>query len=107
MNSELKKFIQKPATGSGLTVAAGISFFFNLMCLPLVGRAGSHSPNADKNQLAFLGVLGLTFLLAALATWVKMLRRKDDKSPLPLWSLALCAVCAIIFVLQLTGLLAV
>jgi uncharacterized membrane protein YdcZ (DUF606 family) len=107
MNSELKKFLQKPVTGSVLTVAAGISFFFTCMCLPLVGRAGSSSPNADKNQLAFLGVLGLTFMLAALATWAKMLRRSGDKSPLPVWSLGLCAVCAIIFVLQLTGRLAV
>jgi uncharacterized membrane protein YdcZ (DUF606 family) len=107
MNSELKKFIQKPVVGSVLTVASGISFFFTCMCLPLVGRAGSHSPNADKNQLAFLGVLGLTFVLAALATWVKILRRKEDKSPLPVWSLGLCAVCAIIFVLQLTGRLAI
>jgi uncharacterized membrane protein YdcZ (DUF606 family) len=106
MNSELKKFLQKPVTGSVLTVASGISFFFTCMCLPLVGRAGSSSPNTDKNQLAFLGVLGLTFMLAALATWAKMLRRSGDKSPLPIWSLGLCAVCAALFVLQLTGLLA-
>jgi hypothetical protein len=36
-----------------------------------------------------------------------MLRRSDDKSPLPYWSLGLCAVCAAIFVLLMTGLLAV
>jgi tellurite resistance protein TehA-like permease len=107
MNPELKKFLQKPVAGTALTVAAGISFFFNLMLLPLVGRAGSSSPNADKNQLAFLGVLGLTFALAALATWAKMLRRSGDKSPLPYWSLALCAICAALFVLLMTGLLAV
>jgi len=107
MNSKLKQFLQKPVTGSVLTVASGIFFFFNLMCLPLVGRAGSSVPDADKNKLAFLGVLGLTFALAALATWAKMLRRSDDKSPLPYWSLALCAVCAAIFVLLMTGLLAV
>lgn len=107
MNSELKKFMQKPVTGSVLTVASGISFFFTCMCLPLVGRAGSSVPYADTNQLAFLGVLGITFMLAALATWAKMLRRSGDKSPLPIWSLALCAICTIIFVLQVTGLLAV
>lgn len=107
MSSTFKKFVQKPATGSALGVAAGISFFFTCMCLPLAGRAGTSVPYADKNRLAFLGVLGLTFLLAALATWCKMLRRSDDKSPLPYWSLGLCAVCAAIFVLLMTGLLAV
>jgi hypothetical protein len=107
MNSELKKFLQKPVTGSALTAAAGVSFFFTLMLLPLVGRAGSSSPNADKNQLGFLAVLGLTFILAVLATWVKMLRRSGDKSPIPYWSLALCVLCAALCVLLLTGLLAV
>jgi len=107
MNAEIKKFIQKPVVGSVLTVAAGISFFFNLMCLPLVGRAGTSVPYADKNRLAFLCVLGLTSVLAALATWAKLFRRSDDKSPLPVWSLGLCAVCAILFVLLMTGRLAV
>jgi hypothetical protein len=36
-----------------------------------------------------------------------MARRADDKSPLPIWSLGLCAICVVLFVLQLTGLLAV
>jgi tellurite resistance protein TehA-like permease len=107
MNSQFKQFLQKPVVGSVLTVAAGISFFFNLMCLPLVGRAGSSVPDVDKNKLAFLGVLGLTFALAALATWAKMLRRSGDKSPLPIWSLGLCAVCTVLFVLLMAGLLAV
>ncbi|MFA7257247.1 MAG: hypothetical protein WC047_06720 [Kiritimatiellales bacterium] len=107
MNPEFKSFLQKPVTGSTLTVASFISFFFTCMCLPLVGRAGSSVPYADKNRLAFLAVLGLTFILAALATWSKMMRRSDDRSLLPYWSLALCAVCAIIFVLLMTGLLAV
>lgn len=107
MNTELKKFLQKPAVGSVLTVAAGISFFFNCMLLPLVGRAGSSVPYADKNRLAFLGVLGLTFMLAALATWSKMARRAGDRSPLPVWSLGLCVVCTVLFVLLMTGLLAI
>lgn len=107
MNPEFKKFLQNPATGSVLTVASGVSFFFNCMLLPLVGRAGSSVPDADKNRLAFLAVLGLTFTLAALATWSKMVRRSDDKSPLPYWSLGLCAVCAALFILLMTGLLAI
>jgi predicted transporter len=107
MNFNPKQFVQKPATGSVLTVASGISFFFTCMCLPLVGRAGSSVPYADTNKLAFLGVLGLTFMLAALATWSKMLRRRADKSPLPVWSLGLCTVCAALFFLLMTGLLAI
>ncbi len=107
MNSEFKKFIQKPAVGSVLTVAAGVSFFFNCMLLPLVGRAGSSVPYADKNRLAFLGVLGLTFMLAALAAWSKLMRRSGDQSPLPYWSLGLCAVCTVLFILLMTGLLAI
>jgi uncharacterized membrane protein YidH (DUF202 family) len=107
MSFKLKVFLQKPVVGSALTVAAGISFFINCMLLPLVGRAGSSAPHADKNQLAFLTAVGLTFLLAALATWSKMARRAGDKSPLPIWSLILCGICTALFVLQLTGLLAV
>ena len=107
MKSTYTQLMKKPVAGSALTVAAGISFFFNCMLMPLVGRAGSSSPNSDKNQLGFLAVLGLTFTLAALATWAKMLRRSEDKSPLPYWSLGLCAICAVLCILLLTGLLAV
>lgn len=102
-----KTFLIRPATGSVLTVASGISFFFTCMLLPLVGRAGSSVPYADKNRLAFLSVLGLTFMLGALATWSKLARRTKDQSPLPVWSLGLCAVCALLFVLLMTGLLAI
>ena len=107
MKPTYTQLMKKPIVGSVLTVAAGISFFFNCMLLPLVGRAGSSAPNADKNQLGFLAVLGLTFTLAALATWSKMMRRSGDKSPLPYWSLALCVICTVLFVLLMTGLLAV
>ncbi len=102
MNSKFKILLQKPATGS-----VGYLFFFNCMLLPLVGRAGSNAPHADKNRLAFLLVLGFTFMLAALATWSKLMRRTDDQSPLPYWSLGLCVVCAVLFILLMTGLLAV
>ncbi|MFA6174495.1 MAG: hypothetical protein WC701_12565 [Kiritimatiellales bacterium] len=107
MSSESKTLLQKPVAGSALTVAAGVSFFFNCMLLPLVGRAGSSAPHADKNRLAFLAALGLTFALASLATWSKMARRADDKSPLPYWSLGLCGICVLIFVLLMTGRLAI
>ena len=107
MNSDFKNFLQKPVVGSVLAVASGISFFCNCVMMPLVGRAGVKAPHAATNRLAFLAVLGLTFTLAALATWSKMLRRTDDKSPLPVWSLGLCAICAALFALLMTGRLAV
>ena len=107
MNPELKKFLQKPVVGSVLAVASGISFFCNCVMMPLVGRAGSKAPHVATNRLAFLAVLGLTYILAALATRSKMLRRTDDKSPLPCWSLGLCLICTALYILLLTGLLAV
>jgi hypothetical protein len=103
----MKRFLQKSLTGSVLTVAAGLSFFFTCMLLSLVGRAGSSVPYAGKNQATFLAVLGVTLLLAVLATVAKMMRRSGDQSPLPFWSMGLCAVCVLLFVLQLTGLLAI
>ena len=107
MKTSYIELIKKPVVGSTLTVAAGVSFFFNCVLLPLVGKAGARSPNAHTNKMGFLAVLGLTFTLAALATWSKMLRRSDDKSPLPYWSLALCVICIALFILLMTGLLAV
>lgn len=100
-------FFRKPLTGSVLTVAAGLLFFFTCMLLPLVGRAGSSVPYASQNQRSFLMVLGFTLLLSLLATAAKILRRSEDQSPLPFWSIGLCAVCIVLFVLQLTGLLAI
>lgn len=107
MKDPLQSFFGKPAVGSTLTVLAGVCFFFTCMLLPLVGRTGSHTPHADKNQLTFLSVLSFTFLVAALATWSKMMRRSVDHSPFPFWSFGLCVVCALLFFLQLAGLLAI
>lgn len=107
MNPELKNFLQKPITGSVLAVVSGLSFFFTCMLLPLVGRAGSSVPYADKNRLAFLAMLGAAFSLAALATWSKLLRRSGDQSPRPYWSMGLCAIYVILFVLLTSGLLAI
>jgi uncharacterized membrane protein YidH (DUF202 family) len=104
---DIQNLFKKPMTGSVLTVASGLSFFFTCMLLPLVGRAGASVPYAGKNQAAFLSVVTLTLLLGALAAWSKLLRRADDKSPLPIWSLGLCGICIVLFVLQVTGLLAI
>lgn len=107
MNAALSQLLRKPVTGSILTVAAGISFFFTCMLLPLVGRAGSSVPYADLNRLAFLGVLAMTFVLAAVATGSKLVRRSADQSPLPWWSLGLCSACFLLFILLMSGLLSI
>jgi ABC-type transport system involved in cytochrome c biogenesis permease component len=85
----------KPLTGTVLAVASGLSFFFLCMILPLVGPAGSKMEHAAKNKAAFLGVLMITFLLAALASYSKIGRRKVDGGSLPHWSLGLCLVCVL------------
>ena len=102
-----KPFLQNPQIGSVLSVMSGLSFFFTCMLLTLVGRAGSSAPEAKLNQIAFLSAVGVTFLLAALATWLKLLRRRADQSPFPVWSLGLSVACTILFALQLMGLLAI
>ena len=91
----------KPVTGTALAVASGLSFFFLCMILPLVGPAGSRVEHAGKNKVAFLLVLIITFLLAALSAFSKMGRRKFDHSPLPWFSFGLCGVCLLTLVILL------
>ncbi len=93
--------IFKPAVGTALALASGLSFFFLCMSLPLVGPAGSHVEHADQNKVAFLMVLLLTFVLSVLSTWSKMGRRKIDGSPRPWFSLALNVVCVLTLVILL------
>lgn len=96
--------LSKSQVGTSLTVASGLSFFFLCMVLPLVGPSGSKVAHAAQNKAAFLGVLLLTFVLAAAASYSKMIRRKEDGSPLPYWSLGLCVVCiAALFILLAGG----
>jgi uncharacterized membrane protein len=93
--------LSKPLFGTTLAVASGLSFFFLCMILPLVGPAGSKVAHAAQNKAAFLGVLLATFLLAALAVYSKMLRRKVDGGALPYWSLGLCVVCVLTLLILL------
>jgi hypothetical protein len=104
MNVEKKAVDQtmfKPLVGTVLAVASGLSFFFLCMILPLVGPAGSKVEHAAKNKAAFLGVLLLTLLLAAMASYSKMGRRKIDGGPWPVYSLGLSAVCILTLVISL------
>ena len=114
-----KPVLTKSMIGSTLAVTAGLSFFFTCMQLSTVGRAGASVPYADQNQRSFLTAVGVTLLLALLATGVKMMIRMESRDvdnpeqaemeriPLPLWSMGLCVVCVALFVLQVSGLLAI
>jgi small-conductance mechanosensitive channel len=93
----------RPGTGTALAVAAGLSFFFLCMILPLVGPAGSRVDHAAQNMMAFLFVLLITFGLAAFAAYSKLGRRKVDGSPLPWFSFGLCGVCVLTLLVLVSG----
>ena len=99
----LDGILAKPLFGTTMAVAAGLSFFFLCMIRPLVGPSGSKVAHAAKNKSAFLGVLVVTFLLAAMATFSKMQQRKADGGPLPYWSLGLCGVCILTLFILIAG----
>jgi uncharacterized membrane protein len=73
------------------------------MSLPLVGPSGSKVAHAAQNQAAFLGVLFVTFLLAGLAAFSKIQRKKVDESSLPYLSLGLCGFCVLTLIVLLSG----
>jgi hypothetical protein len=95
-----------PAVGSFLTVLSGLSFLWLCMLLPLVGKAGSVTPFARQNYFVFLGFLLLTLTLCGTAIASKMARRRRDGSPPPVLTLGLAAICALLLLAQLAGLLA-
>ena len=98
-----ENILSRPVTGSILAVSSGLSFFFLCMILPLVGPAGSRVDHALKNKAAFLGVLIVTFLLAAGASYSKLLQRKRDGGPLPHYSLGLCVLCILTLLVLLVN----
>ncbi len=102
-NHSIDGLLFRPLTGTILAVASGLSFFFLCMILPLVGPAGSKVDHAAQNKAAFLGVLMVTFLLAALASYSKIVRRKVDGGSLPHYSLGLCAICILTFFVLLVN----
>jgi len=104
---EAYPFWARPEVGSCLTVLAAVCFLVQLMILPLVGPCGARAPHRVCNYAAFTAWLLLTAAVAATATFSKLERRKIDGSPLPWFSLGLCAGCLFIFVCLVTGLFAI
>lgn len=96
-----------PAAGTFLTVLSGLSFLVVCVLLPLVGPAGAATPFAAENRRAFAlyVVLSLLFSLGAIVS--KLTRRRIDRSPLPVSSLALCGLNLFLLVALVSGLLSI
>ena len=92
-----------PVVGSVFTVLSGLSFLFLMMCLPLVGPAGSVVAYSRRNFQAFLAVLTVCTVFSMLALASKWMRRREDGSPLPWISMGLTAVCAFMFLALFAG----
>lgn len=115
-------FFALPVVGTALTVAAGLSFQFLCMVLPVVGKAGMNPdreyavrgltsmPGAHgfdsyvaDNKAAFLVALAVSLVLAIAAFASKYLRRRIDGSPFPHFSLVLVVCCVGLLMAHLTG----
>ncbi len=101
MDNNRTSILFRPATGSALAFSAGISFYLLCMVMPLVGPAGSRVEHHDRNLAAFLFVLFLTLALAGVASWSKLVCRKERGGPLPWVSLGLCALCLLTLIILL------
>ena len=106
-DSAVTRWYARPATGSVLSVIAGLLFLWQCMLLPLVGKAGAATPFARQNSFIFLGFLLLTLACCGIAIGSKLLRRRRDGSPPPVFTMALAAICALLLVAQLANLLSV
>ncbi|MBU0678469.1 MAG: hypothetical protein KJ626_10160 [Verrucomicrobia bacterium] len=109
-------FFSLPVIGSVLTVVSGVSFLFLCMIFPIVGPAAVHGsgspgagpvPHLTQNRIAFLGVLVISLVLAVLAIFSKLERRKIDGSPLPYMSIGLAGILVFILLIFVTGLTAI
>lgn len=64
-----------------------IFWYFWCMTLPLVGRAGSQTPQALQNRLTVIGILSLSILFALLAGWEMTQMKKAPPRQVRLWGI--------------------
>ena len=111
---DFARLLSSPRVGNVLSVLFGLLFLFLCMILPLVGKSAAHgsgSPGAGpmdtlwKNHLFFSISLLLTLLSGAGALYSKLLRRREDGSPYPKATAGLLAVCVLLLLCYVTGLL--
>ena len=96
-----------PWVGTLLTTLSGLSFLLVLMVLPLVGKASVATTYAKENARAFLVTLLISMAFGVLAVWSKLLRRRHDHSPLPLFTLALMAILLMLLIAIFANLLSI
>ncbi|MCZ7591021.1 MAG: hypothetical protein M5U15_02215 [Kiritimatiellae bacterium] len=94
-----------PLVGTLLTVAAGLSFFFVCMILPLVGKAGVQTVHASQNFRAFLVALIVSLAFSVAATVAKMKRSRLDGSPKPYLTMGLFVINMGLLISLFAGLL--
>ena len=111
-----------PNVGTALMIAAGLSFQFLCMILPLVGKAGMNPSReyavrnlmniagphgfdsyVTQNRIAFLAVLFITLGLAAAAVLSKKQRGKIDGSPVPKFPFVIGSLCVALLIAHVTG----
>lgn len=91
--------------GNALAMGGGVSFLFLCMILPLVGPSGVATAHAEKNALAFGGVLAAATVLSALALGVKLRERRSAGGRFPWYSGGMVVFAALTWLAFLAGLL--
>ena len=104
-NETFKDLLIKPEVTNTLAILSGLSFLLMGMLLPLVGKAGAVTDHYMANFITFAFVVLIASALSAMNFYARIERRKQDGSPYPKQSLALCIACAVILVSLFTGLL--
>ncbi len=95
-----------PVTGDVLSVLAGVMFLSVAMLMPLVGRAGSATPWADRNARTFEAAALTAQGIAWAAVSSKFFRRRCTGAPAPRATLVLVVVLLLIWVAFRAGELA-
>lgn len=99
--------LASPVVGTVLTILSGLAFLATAMLLPLVGKSAVQTVHLRANFIAFLCVAVLSLATAILATISKLQRRAMDGSPLPIFSIVLCVLSALLLVALFLGLLSI
>jgi hypothetical protein len=99
--------LARPEVGMVLTLMSGLAFLVLAMTLPLVGKAAKAVVHYRENFITFSAILAVATVLAGLAVFSKLERRKIDRSPLPILSMFMLGLCLMLALALFTGLLAI
>ncbi|HMP89432.1 MAG TPA: hypothetical protein PJ991_04485 [Kiritimatiellia bacterium] len=104
-NDDISQLLVNPTVGNVLAILSGLAFLLVGMLLPLVGKAGAQTEHYVLNFITFMFFLLVACALSGLNLFVRLMRRKQDGSPYPKASLALCVACGVLLVSLIFGLL--